>query len=196
MGDEILLVDGGSTVSLDEDTSTLIDVSIDSIRGRNIQLNAGAKLASKSILWFLHADSDISAIKRENFLPHLRSSSFWGFFNIKIADRARIFRVIETLMNLRSRTSFVATGDQGIFVAKDLFFQVGGYKRIALMEDIELCKALRKKSPPEIPKSTVVTSARRWRSKGVVKTILLMWFLRLACVSGLPSIFLKHLYDR
>ena len=196
MGDELLLVDGGSTVSLDEDASTLIDISIDASRGRSMQLNAGAKLASKPVLWFLHADSDISAIKRENFLTHLRCDSIWGFFNVKIADAAGIFRVVETLMNLRSRTSFVATGDQGIFVAKDLFFRIGGYKSIALMEDIELCKALRKKSPPKDPKTTLITSARRWRSKGVVKTIFLMWFLRLAWVSGMPSKFLKHLYDR
>jgi rSAM/selenodomain-associated transferase 2 len=196
LGDELLLVDGGSTDSLDKDASTLVDVSIDSSRGRSIQLNAGAKLASKPVLWFLHADSDVSLIEREKFLVHLRCDSFWGFFNIKIADTARIFRVVETLMNLRSRTSFVATGDQGIFVAKDLFFRIGGYKSIALMEDVELCKALRQKSPPKNPKSTVITSARRWRSKGVVKTIFLMWFLRLAWFLGLPSKFLKNLYDR
>jgi rSAM/selenodomain-associated transferase 2 len=196
MGDELLLVDGGSTVPLGEDAAALIDVSIDSSTGRSVQLNAGAKLASKPVLWFLHADSDISGIQRENFLPYLRCDSFWGFFNIKIADPAKIFRMVETLMNLRSRTSFVATGDQGIFVAKDLFFRIGGYKSIALMEDIELCKALRKEVPPKNPKSTLITSARRWRSKGVVKTIFLMWFLRLAWIAGLPSKYLKHLYDR
>ena len=195
MGDELLVVDGGSSVSLDENALTLVDVSIDSSSGRNIQLNAGAKLATKPLLWFLHADSDVCAIKRENFLPYLGCDSFWGFFNVKIADTARIFRVVETSMNLRSRTSFVATGDQGIFVTKDLFFRVGGYKNIALMEDIELCKSLRKESPPRNPKSTLITSARRWRSKGIIKTILLMWFLRLAWFLGVSSKFLKRLYE-
>ena len=196
MGDELLLVDGGSTVSLDEDVSSLIDVWIDSSSGRSVQLNTGAKSASKPVLWFLHADSNISGIQRETFLSRLRCDSFWGFFKIKIADAARIFRVIEASMNLRSRISFVATGDQGIFVTKALFFRIGGYKNIALMEDIELSKSLRKEAMPKNPKSTLITSARRWRSKGVVKTILLMWFLRLAWVLGLPSKFLKYLYER
>lgn len=196
MGDELLLVDGGSTVSLDEDVSSLIDVWIDSSSGRSVQLNTGAKSASKPVLWFLHADSNISGIQRETFLSRLRCDSFWGFFNIKIADAARIFRVIEASMNLRSRISFVATGDQGIFVTKALFFRIGGYKNIALMEDIELSKSLRKEAMPKNPKSTLITSARRWRSKGVVKTIFLMWFLRLAWFLGLPSKFLKNLYDR
>jgi rSAM/selenodomain-associated transferase 2 len=195
-GDEVLIVDGGSIDSMSEATWGLIDALIDSPKGRSTQLNAGARESSNAVFWFLHADSNISGIDRVTFVEQVKNDNFWGFFDARIEDTAFIFRVIESLMSFRSRTSFVATGDQGIFVSRGLFFEVGGYKSIALMEDIELCKTLRKKSVPTYPEGTILTSSRRWRSKGIIRTITLMWFIRLAWVLGISSKVLQRIYEK
>lgn len=196
LGDELILVDGGSSDGLQDIAAGLVDVFLDAPRGRSVQLNAGAEKASKSFLWFVHADSDVTRIDRKKFDDQLRNFIVWGFFNVRISDSSFIFRVIERFMNIRSRATSVATGDQGIFVGRDLFFESGCYKDICLMEDVELSKVLRARLQPSDPESVILTSSRRWRTKGVLRTIFFMWFLRFAWILGVPSKFLQRMYDK
>ena len=97
-------------------------------------------------------------------------------------------------MNLRSRLTSVATGDQAIFVSRSLFNEVGGFPEIALMEDIALSKALRKRSTPVCLKQQVVTSSRRWQQRGTFRTIMLMWWLRALYVFGVSPARIEKLY--
>ena len=193
--DEVIFVDGGS-----EDASRNMILAsgfrvIKSELGRAKQLNQGAMAAKGDVLWFLHADSDISEISRESFLSHTHNESFWGFFKINISDRALIFRIIAFCMNCRARCTRVATGDQGIFVSKSLFMKVGAYPDIKLMEDIELSCSLKHRGAPTILRGPINTSARRWRANGVVQTILLMWVLRMGWFLGCSDRTIRRLYD-
>jgi rSAM/selenodomain-associated transferase 2 len=193
--DEVIFVDGGS-----EDASRNMILAsgfrfIKSEPGRAKQLNQGAMAAKGDVLWFLHADSDISEISRESFLSHTYNESFWGFFKIKISDRALMFRIIAFCMNCRASCTRVATGDQGIFVSKSLFMKVGAYPDIKLMEDIELSCSLKHRAAPTILRGPINTSARRWRANGVVQTILLMWVLRMGWFLGCSDRTIRRLYD-
>ena len=193
--DEVIFVDGGS-----EDASRNMILAsgfrlIKSEPGRAKQLNQGAMAAKGDVLWFLHADSDISEISRDSFLSQAHNELFWGFFKIKISDRALIFRIIAFCMNCRARCTRVATGDQGIFVSKSLFINVGAYPDIKLMEDIELSSSLRHRATPIILRGPINTSARRWRTNGVVQTILLMWVLRMGWFLGCSDRTIRRLYD-
>jgi len=98
-----------------------------------------------------------------------------------------LLRVVERLMNLRSRITGIATGDQGIFVSRALFERIGGYADLPLMEDIDLSKRLKREQTPVYLHNTLTTSSRRWEQKGIVRTILLMWTLRLAWFLGVPA---------
>jgi rSAM/selenodomain-associated transferase 2 len=142
-------------------------------------MNAGAEKASGDVFWFLHADSIIyeNAINNIQFYLNEKNKD-WGRFNVKLSGSHFMFRVIEKMINLRSCLSSIATGDQGIFVKRTIFEQVGGYPAQPLMEDIELSKKLKKISPSACVKHAIITSSRRWEQKGILTTVLLMWRLR------------------
>ena len=106
-----------------------------------------------------------------------------------------MLKVVAFFMNWRSRLTGIATGDQVIFVDKHLFESVGQYPVIPLMEDIALCKKLKKISPPACLKAKVITSDRRWEQFGVLKTIVLMWSLRLRYFLGADPQMLAILYN-
>jgi rSAM/selenodomain-associated transferase 2 len=179
-GHELIVVDGGSsddTIALAE---PLADQIIRSSRGRSRQMNAGAKSARGEILLFLHSDSLLPRRADQWIICEMeKRGKNWGRFDVRLSGRHFLFRIVELLMNLRSRITCIATGDQAIFVKKELFDTVGGYPDIDLMEDITMSKFLKKYGPPLCLWQKVATSSRRWERKGVVRTILLMWFLRL-----------------
>ena len=118
----------------------------------------------------------------------------WGRFDVRLSGRRVMFRVIESAMNLRSRLTGVATGDQAIFVRRETFAQVGGFPAIPLMEDIALSKLLRKRAWPLCLKARVMTSSRRWERHGVWRTMALMWRLRLLYVLGVSPSTLHAMY--
>jgi len=176
-GHEVIVVDGGSTdktVSLSE---LLADKVITSSAGRAIQMNKGASHSKNEILWFLHADTLIpeGAIKH---IQHALKNRLWGRFNIHLSGKNILFRIIGTMMNLRSCLSGIVTGDQGIFIDKLLFNQTGGFPNIPLMEDIAISKNLKKFSRPACVKEKLITSSRRWEKNGILSTVFLMWKLR------------------
>jgi rSAM/selenodomain-associated transferase 2 len=184
-GHEIILVDGGSEDRTAEAAAPKVDHVLHSIRGRAAQMNAGAERANGDILWFLHADTRIPPAAAERLLQACRNGQLWGWFDISLSGSNWLLRIVERLMNLRSHATGLATGDQGIFVERGTFDAVSGFPQIPLMEDIAMSKALRRRSPPaRIRRPRLQTSSRRWENRGIVRTIVLMWRLRLAYALG------------
>lgn len=197
-GHELIVVDGGSGDDTPAIARRLADRVVVAPRGRARQMNAGAALASGEVLVFLHADTQLPVKSAQTIIQVCAGANakerVWGRFDVRLSGRRFIFRVIETLINLRSRLTGVATGDQVIFLHRALFHAVGGYADIALMEDIALSKQLRKIASPVCLKRPVLTSSRRWDSHGVVATVLLMWKLRLLYFFGVSPERLVKMY--
>jgi rSAM/selenodomain-associated transferase 2 len=180
-GHEVILVDGGSSDGTPDVATGLVDRVVQGARGRARQLNAGARVASGDVLLFLHADTVLPAAAIPALGAELASSGRdWGRFDVRLSGRHPMLRVVERMMNLRSRVTGIATGDQAIFVKRAAFDRVGGYPEIALMEDVALSRALKRIGRPLCLRVRATTSSRRWEEGGVVRTILLMWRLRLA----------------
>jgi len=196
-GAEVIVADGGSRDDTVARAAPLADLVITVPRGRARQMNAGAMRARGEILLFLHADSllpDAADLLIVDGLKRLRRG--WGRFDVAIAGRHPLLRVVERLMNLRSRLTGIATGDQAIFVTRSLFTAAGDYPDIALMEDVALSKRLKRFGPPLCLNHRLTTSGRRWEKHGVLRTILLMWRLRLAYWLGADPAKLAVRYDR
>ena len=196
-GAEVIVVDGGSRDDTVARATLLADLVIAAPRGRARQMNAGAMRARGEILLFLHADSlppDAADLLIVDGLK--RSRRGWGRFDVAIAGRHPLLRVVERLMNLRSRLTGIATGDHAIFVTRSLFTAAGDYPDIALMEDVALSKRLKRFGPPLCLNHRITTSGRRWEKHGVLRTIILMWRLRLAYWLGADPAKLAVRYDR
>jgi len=185
-GHEIIVCDAGSTDNTRQLAGPLCDMVLQADKGRALQMNAGAAQATGDVLCFLHADTLSPQQLDEHIFQALQQRrGVWGRFNIRLSGQHPAFRLIERLINLRSCLSGVASGDQGIFIYRSVFNRLGGYKAIALMEDIELSKRLRKISKPACIKHVrLITSSRRWEEHGIARTVLLMWKLRLKYFLG------------
>ncbi len=193
-GCELILVDGGSTDSTCEQAASLVDCLVFSSPGRARQMNLGAVEARGEWLWFLHADSGLLAKPGDYLAAILASRSGWGRCDIQLDDPGAIYRVIGRMMNWRSRLTGIATGDQGLFIRRELFGEVGRYADIPLMEDVELCRRLRRVQQPTAVSHRLQTSARRWQRHGVWRTLFLMWRLRLAYFLGVDPQRLATVY--
>lgn len=184
-GVEVIVVDGGSTDGTAALAKPRADIVITSPRGRAAQMNAGAERARGEVLLFLHADSRLPEHAETLVLDGLaRSGAAWGRFDVTIDARHPLLRIVACLMNLRSRWTGIATGDHGIFVTRGLFERAGGYPEIRLMEDVALTGKLNRHGAPLCLSERITTSGRRWEKHGVLRTILLMWRLRLAYWMG------------
>ena len=192
-GHEVIVVDGGSDDETVPISKLLADKVITSESGRAKQMNKGVAQSTNEVLWFLHADTSIS----ENAIKTIQESLNkydWGRFNIKLSGSNFLFRIIENMINIRSCLSCVATGDQGIFVKRKTFESIGGYSEIPLMEDVALSNKLKNVSRPVCVKEMLTTSSRRWENKGIIKTTLLMWYLRFLYWIGVSPNTLANLY--
>lgn len=204
--DEIIVVDGGSTDKsvevackhLPPDASSAWPVLrlSQSARGRAHQMNAGVQMAEADVLLFLHADTTLPPNAAEHVRESIRDGRLWGRFDVRLSGRHALFRIIERLMNWRSAASGIATGDQAIFVRRDLFQVFGGFAPLPLMEDIDLCRRLKWAGKPARRRETVVTSSRRWEERGILRTILLMWTLRFLYWTGVSPSRLARWYER
>jgi len=194
-GHQIILVDGGSTDDTLAQAGSLADLVLSTARGRASQMQFGALSADGDMLWFLHADT-VPGSKAVGQVEQLstRLKNRWGYFQVSFREKSILLAMISRLMNLRSRLTAVGTGDQGIFVSRELYDAVGGFDDIPLMEDISLCKKLRKISRPRCLSGTLQTSARRWLNNGIIRTILLMWCLRFAYFVGVKPNALARFY--
>lgn len=194
-GSQVILVDGNSSDDTLRIASPLVDRVITAPPGRAGQMRAGLGEARGAVLWFLHADTlaPVDAdIAIQQALADGRSG--WGRFDVRLDGRHPLFRLIERMMNLRSRLTGICTGDQGIFVTKGILEKAGGLPDQPLMEDIELSKRLKRHTRPCCLKQTLVTSSRRWEARGILRTVLLMWSLRGAYALGADPRSLAGIY--
>ena len=194
-GHEVIVVDGGSSDRTCDVATPLADRVLVAPRGRAIQMNTGAAVASGEHLVFLHADcrlpaSGVAAIEGADL-----SGRRWGRFDVRIEGRSPLLPIVAAFMNRRSAITGICTGDQGMFVERALFDEVGGFPAIPLMEDIALSKALRRKAgAPKCVTDRIVASGRRWDEHGALPTIAQMWALRLAYWRGEPPHALARRY--
>ena len=196
-GHELIIVDGGSSDSSKQLAENGSDALITTVKGRARQMNAGARVASGELLLFLHIDTDLPASGIETLTSNYDGiKQIWGRFNISLSGKHYMFRVIEAMMNWRSRITGIATGDQAIFVSKSLFERIGGFAEMPLMEDIDICTRLKRIMKPLCLSEKVTTSTRRWESSGIYRTIWLMWRLRLSYWLGKdPEQLVHHYYQ-
>lgn len=183
-GGEIIVVDGGSSDNTLALAQTLADLVTTSPRGRSSQMNAGAAIAHAPTLLFLHADTVLPEGALGSVCGAIQQGAVWGRFDVAISGSASGLGLIATMMNLRSRLSGIATGDQAIFVRRDVFEQMGGFSDLPLMEDIDFSRRMKRIGRPACLSEKVITSGRRWEKHGVLRTILLMWSLRLRYFLG------------
>jgi len=182
---EIIVVDGGSADHSVAAAMPLADSVLLGPRGRARQMNLGAACAKHDWLCFLHADTQ-PEFDQSALLPLLGDEVLWAFCRVRLSGSQRILGLIAALMNLRSRLTRVATGDQCLLVRRSVFTRIEGFADIPLMEDVEICKRLRRLGRPLNPDLMVTTSGRRWVEQGAARTILRMWALRLAFWMGVP----------
>ena len=177
-GHQVIVADGGSTDATPALCHGLVDDLVAAPRGRARQMNAGAALAQGDVLLFLHADTRLPPQADQRVAQALQAGAGWGRFDVQISGQSHLLPLVAALMNLRSRCTGMATGDQAMFVRRTLFQAVGGFADQPLMEDIQLSRQLRRVGPPACLRAKVITSGRRWDSRGAWRTIALMWWLR------------------
>lgn len=194
-GAEVIVVDGGSEDDTPNIAYDLADRVLIAPRGRAMQMNAGASVAQGYVLLFLHADTWLPPDADTLILygPG-RETSVWGRFDVEIEGQHRLLPLVARMMNARSRTTGIATGDQAMFMTREAFIQVGGFPNIALMEDIAMSKKLKEMSPPLCLAAKALTSGRRWDDQGLWTTIWRMWRLRLAYYFGADPAELARRY--
>jgi rSAM/selenodomain-associated transferase 2 len=182
-GAEIVVADGGSRDGTPRLAQPFADRVIAAARGRGPAMNAGVAAGTGDALLFLHADTALPE-NADRTIAAALSRRAWGRFDLRIAGRHPLLAVVAPLINWRSRLTGIATGDQAIFVTREAFAAVGGFPDLPLMEDIAISHKLKRLSRPFCIGRPVITSGRRWERNGVVRTILLMWRLRLAYYCG------------
>lgn len=198
--DDIVVVDGGSS----DGTGALIEAMaararcvrlLSSLPGRARQLNAGAAAAAGDVFLFLHADSHLPPSAKRVLEDTLSDPAVVGGRFDVCFDRPSMWgAIISTLMNVRSRISRISTGDQAIFVRRQVFERLGGYSDIPIMEDIDFSTRLKQAGRTAAIRDRVMTSFRRWERDGPLRTILLMWSLRFLYWIGVSPHRLTRLY--
>ncbi len=194
-GHEVVVADGGSTddtVMLSRDRT---EQTINTAKGRAIQMNAGAQIAHGDVLVFLHADTRLPPAAEAAIESAMAGGMRqWGFFKVRLSGAHPMLRLIAILMNMRSALTGIATGDQTLFVCRDLFEAIGGFPQIPLMEDIAITKRLKRCTRPAVIGEYVLASSRYWEQHGIYRSVLRMWALRLAYFLGVDPIVLAKQY--
>jgi len=194
-GAEVIVADGGSGDRTMELARPLADRAIAAPRGRAAQMNAGAAAAQGDVLLFLHADTALPPDADVMIREGLRDPSWkWGRFDVRIEGRSALLPAVAFMMNWRSLATGIATGDQAMFVTREAFAAAGGFPDVPLMEDIALSKRLKRIGRPLCLAVKVTTSGRRWDRQGAIRTVLLMWRLRLAYFFGAEPAALARRY--
>jgi rSAM/selenodomain-associated transferase 2 len=194
-GHEVIVVDGGSADSTAALARPLADQVLSAPRGRAAQMNAGARAAGGNALLFLHADTRLPG-NADALVAEALAQRAWGRFDVRIDSSHPALALVGFMINLRSRLSGIATGDQAMFARRTAFEAAGGFPDLALMEDIALSARLKRDGPPACLRARAVTSGRRWERNGVYTTILLMWRLRFMYFTGADPRRLARIYER
>ena len=194
-GFEVIVVDGGSIDKTPQLVAGLCDQFISTREGRAIQMNDGGRQARGKLIFFLHVDTQLPE-KFSEITSSIETDRFcWGRFDVRLSGKHWSFRIIESMMNLRSRLTGIATGDQVIFVTQKLFREVDGFPEIILMEDIAMSRSLKNICSPLCLRQKVLTSSRRWENHGILSTTVKMWWLRFSYFIGVDPVRLAKQYD-
>ncbi|MDX8381892.1 MAG: TIGR04283 family arsenosugar biosynthesis glycosyltransferase [Ghiorsea sp.] len=192
--DELVFVDGGSTDGTQQVIEEAGFVCLQSEAGRAKQMNMGSESTISKIILYLHIDTSLSSSDISNIKKSYKHGYSSGRFNIKFTNGSITYRIISFFINMRSRFTKVSTGDQGIFVTRKAYEQVGGIPDLKLMEDVAFTKALKRVGRVACLSDNLVTSSRRWENHGVMKTVWLMWKLRFLFWLGVDSNKLSQMY--
>jgi rSAM/selenodomain-associated transferase 2 len=194
---ELIVVDGGSRDDTVAQAKVLADRVLASAPGRARQMNAGLAQAKGRVVLFLHADTWLPPDAFAAVMAIADDPRHdWGRFDVRITGQSPLLPVVAGFMNLRSRLTGVATGDQAIFAKTAVLARIGGLPDVPIMEDIALSKALRRISPPLCLRQRLSTSGRRWDANGALRTIGVMWVMRLGYFLGVTPAKLARLYAR
>jgi rSAM/selenodomain-associated transferase 2 len=194
-GAEVIVVDGGSTDRSVEMAITRVTRVLTSGRGRARQMNAGATVAHAEALAFVHADTVVPATFASDITSALEDPGVvGGRFDIELDESSLAWRLLGKLISLRSRVMRSATGDQAIFVRRDIFGIMGGFKEIDLCEDVEFARRLKHTGRVACLRACVITSARRWRQNGLLRTVIKMWLLKSLFLAGVSPTRLRRYY--
>jgi rSAM/selenodomain-associated transferase 2 len=192
---EIIVVDGGSSDRSVEFARSRCDRLIEGQCGRALQMNAGAIVCFGDAIAFVHADTIVpSTFAREIDFALSDARVAGGRFDLAFDIQHFAFDLVATMINLRSRMMRSATGDQGIFVRREVFDRLGGYAEIDLCEDVDFVRRMRRSGRVACLRSRVITSARRWQRAGIVRTILRMWLIKTLFLAGVSPVWLKRHY--
>jgi len=194
-GAEIIVVDGGSHDGSPNAAGQLCDLLIETPRGRAIQLNSGAVKASGQVLAFVHADTIVPKTFAADIENAMRDPAIvGGRFDLVLDATALPYRLIGWLISLRSRLSRTGTGDQAIFVRREVFERLGGFPQIEICEDLDFTRRLKREGAVACLRSRVITSARRWQRAGLIRTVARMWAIRLSYLAGVSPARLRRWY--
>ena len=192
---QVIVVDGGSVDGTIDIARQFPVRLVHSAPGRARQMNAGVAAGIDSdLILFLHSDTRLPSPVLPELNAFFHSSQQWGFFRVQLDSPLRLLALVSTLMNWRSRFSGIGTGDQGLLVRTQFWLNSGGFADLPLMEDVEFCRRVKKQAPPFYSRLKVLVSARKWERQGPIKTILLMWVIRLAYVLGVAPQRLHRWY--
>jgi rSAM/selenodomain-associated transferase 2 len=192
---EIIVVDGGSSDRSIEIANTRGAQILTAVRGRARQMNAGAAIAHGNVLVFVHADTLVPPTFASDIASVLEDPNIMGGrFDVELDELPLVWRLLGKLISLRSRIMRSATGDQAIFVRRETFAAMGGFREIDLCEDVDFARRLKRSGRVACLRSRVVTSARRWRQNGLVRTVLKMWLIKLLFLAGVSPARLRRYY--
>ncbi|NEQ72848.1 MAG: glycosyltransferase family 2 protein [Okeania sp. SIO2C9] len=192
---EIIVVDGGSNDGTIELIKCLNIQVISSVPGRATQMNCGAKIARGKILLFLHGDTLLPS-NFDRMLEEIlvKPKIIAGAFELSIRGTKKSLRIVERMVNWRSRYLQMPYGDQGIFLPAKIFQEIGGFPEIPIMEDFELIRQLKKRGKIAIVPTPVFTSGRRWQKLGILKTTLINQIVIIAYLLGVSPKRLARFY--
>jgi rSAM/selenodomain-associated transferase 2 len=194
---EVIVVDGGSSDRSRDEARPRCARLLVAPRGLARQMNVGATTAEGDALAFVHADTLVPPTFARDIAVALADPAVvGGRFDLRLDDDAPMLRLIGWLISVRSRLSRTGTGDQAIFVRREVLERLGGYRDIALCEDLDLARRLKRAGRVACLRSQVTASARQWRERGVLATTARMWFIRIAFLLGVSPSRLAHLYNR
>jgi len=192
---EIIVVDGGSIDGSRQAAAGLCDMLIEAPRGRACQMNAGAAGAGGEVLAFVHADTIVPDRFAADIEAAMRNPGVvGGRFDLALDASTLPYRLIARLISLRSRLSRTATGDQAMFVRREIFQRLGGFAQIEICEDLDFARRLKRCGAVACLRSRVMTSARRWQRAGLIRTVLRMWAIRLSYLAGVSPARLRRWY--
>ena len=193
---EIIVVDGGSSDASVAIARPLCDALISASRGRARQMNAGARASHGDALVFVHADTLVPRTFARDIAAALSDPAVvGGRFDVRLDESGLPYRIIGAMISIRSRISRTGTGDQAIFVRRDVFESLGGFPELDLCEDLEFSRRLKRAGRVACLRTRVTTSARRWGRDGVARTVVKMWIIRAMYLMGVRPALLKRIYS-